>query len=155
MRTPPTCSRYVFGATGTKARLYVNPAAAEPVQADAVSTKAASTAPAYICSVALRQGSNQSPLLLDGLRVATTYALARPAAGAPLPVTLVAFAARYASAASVRLTWSTAQEVNAPSFQVQRATDARNFVTVATLPAAGTSSGPAATPPSIPRPLRP
>ncbi|WP_177189891.1 hypothetical protein [Hymenobacter actinosclerus] len=133
--------RYSFGPAGTETRLYVNPpAATEPAQADAVSTEAASTAPTNIGSVALRQSAGQSPMLLDGLRVATSYELARPAAPeAPLPVTLLFFSGER-TATGVRLRWSTAQQVNAREFQLQRSPDARSFTTVATVPAAGTTT---------------
>ncbi len=41
---------------------------------------------------------------------------------------------------SVLLQWSTYTELNSHHFEVQRSTDGKNFVTIATLPAAGNSS---------------
>ncbi|GAA3984955.1 hypothetical protein [Hymenobacter antarcticus] len=131
--------RYVFGLSGTETRLYVNPGQAEPATADATSTEAASSAPANIGSVALRQGPSTSPLLVDGLRIATGYTQARPFSG-PLPVTLTTFTARRQPAGSVQLQWATAQELNARLFRVQRSADGRLFAAVATQAAAGTTA---------------
>jgi hypothetical protein len=61
--------------------------------------------------------------------------------GPPLPVQLTAFAARRESA-GVRLDWRTASELNARQFEVQRSADGRNFASVGTVPAAGTTSSP-------------
>jgi hypothetical protein len=128
--------RYVFGPSGTETRLYVNPGQTEPATAEATSTEAASSAPANLGSVALRQGPSTSPLVVDGLRIATGYAQARPFSG-PLPVTLTAFAARRQPSGRVQLQWATAQERNARLFRVQRSDDGRRFLTVATQAAAG------------------
>ncbi|MFD2785134.1 T9SS type A sorting domain-containing protein [Hymenobacter rubripertinctus] len=131
--------RYVFGPAGTETRLYVNPPATEPTTPDATTTDAASLAPGNIGSVALRQGSNQSPMTVDELRVATAYSLVRPTASAPLPVQLTSFTAVRQNA-FVQLRWQTAQELHARAFRVQRSTDGRTFGTVATVAAAGTSN---------------
>jgi hypothetical protein len=131
--------RYTFGPSGTETRLYVNPGASEPTTADALNTEGASSAPASIGAVALRQGSNTSPLLLDGLRVANSYAAARPFA-APLPVTLTAFTAARQPAGGVQLQWATAQELNARTFRVQRSLDGRTFTSVLSQAAAGTTT---------------
>jgi len=134
--------RYTFGPSGTETRLYVNPGASEPTTANATSTEAASSAPAGIGAVALRQGANTSPLLLDGLRVANSYSAARAfvAPSTPLPVTLTAFTAVRQSSGSVQLQWATAQELNARLFRVQRSLDGRTFTTISSQAAAGTSS---------------
>ncbi|MCA8830485.1 beta strand repeat-containing protein [Hymenobacter pini] len=134
--------RYTFGPSGTETRLYVNPGQSEPATANATSTEAASSAPASIGAVALRQGSNTSPLQLDGLRVANSYAAARAfvAPAGPLPVTLTRFDVQRQAGGTVQVTWATAQEVGAQSFQVQRSLDGRTFSTVLTRAAAGTSS---------------
>lgn len=131
--------RYVFGPSGTETRLYVNPGASEPATADARNTEAATSAPANLGSVALRQGGTSAPLVLvDGLRVATAYEPAR-AFAAPLPVTLTSFTAQRASG-RVQLQWTTAQELNARLFRVQRSVDGRTFTPVLTEAAGGTTN---------------
>jgi hypothetical protein len=132
--------RYVFGPSGTETRLYVNPGGqTEPATADATNTEAASSAPANLGSVALRQSANTTQLLVDGLRVATSYSAARAFTSAPLPVTLTAFSARRTDA-GVQLQWATAQELNARTYHVERSTDGRTFTRVAAQPAAGTAT---------------
>ncbi|MET4107701.1 hypothetical protein [Hymenobacter sp. UYP22] len=134
--------RYLFGPSGTETRLYVNPGQTEPATANVTSTESATSAPASIGAIALRQGSNTSPLLLDGLRVANSYSAARAFVSptAPLPVTLTHFGAQRQATGAVQLTWATAQEMGARRFQVQRSADGRRFQTVATQAAAGTST---------------
>jgi hypothetical protein len=56
-----------------------------------------------------------------------------------LPVKLVSFDAVKQNDA-VKLSWSTSNEVNARSFQVERSTDGRNFQVIGTVAAAGTTS---------------
>ncbi|TCJ13259.1 hypothetical protein EPD60_12745 [Flaviaesturariibacter flavus] len=56
-----------------------------------------------------------------------------------LPVRFVAFTATRHSG-DVLLQWTTAQEVNAFSFEVEASTDGRNWVALATIKAAGTTS---------------
>ncbi|MBX0293148.1 fibronectin type III domain-containing protein [Hymenobacter sp. HSC-4F20] len=131
--------RYTFGPSGTETRLYVNPGQTEPTTANAISTEAASSAPDNIGAVALRQGANTSPLLLDGLHVANSYAAAR-AFVAPLPVTLTRLTAQRTAVGEVQVAWTTAQELQARSFRVQRSLDGKTFTMVGSLPAAGTSS---------------
>ncbi|WBO86810.1 hypothetical protein [Hymenobacter yonginensis] len=131
--------RYVFGPSGTETHLYVNPGQAEPATADATSTEAASSAPANLGSVALRQSANTTQLLVDGLRVANSYSAARAFSAAPLPVTLTAFSARRTNV-GVQLQWATAQELNARTYHVERSTDGRTFTRVAAQPAAGTTT---------------
>ena len=59
---------------------------------------------------------------------------------APLPVTLVAFAAEASCPAAVRLTWTTASELNSARFEVERSADGQAFVAVGTVAAAGSSA---------------
>ncbi|RZL04678.1 MAG: T9SS type A sorting domain-containing protein, partial [Hymenobacter sp.] len=70
--------KYTFDEQGNLSQLFVNPAGdAEPTTADASSAEAASTSPANIGTVALRQGSSSPNLLVDGLRVGNTYQVVR------------------------------------------------------------------------------
>lgn len=57
----------------------------------------------------------------------------------PLPVQLVSFTARN-QASGVQLSWTTATELNAASFTVERSADGTNFQPVTTVRAAGTSA---------------
>jgi hypothetical protein len=66
--------KYTFDENGNLAQLFVNPAGnAEPTTADASSADAATSSPANIGTVALRQGSSSPNLVVDGLRVGNTY----------------------------------------------------------------------------------
>ncbi|MEP7317156.1 MAG: T9SS type A sorting domain-containing protein [Panacibacter sp.] len=56
-----------------------------------------------------------------------------------LPLTLLNFNAVKQNS-KVQLSWKTANEINTSSFGIQRSTDARNFITVGTINAAGTSA---------------
>jgi hypothetical protein len=59
--------------------------------------------------------------------------------GTALPVTWKSFTARKSANGRVLVDWSTASEVNASHFEVQRGFDSRNLVTVKTVPANGNS----------------
>jgi hypothetical protein len=48
-----------------------------------------------------------------------------------LPVTILTFNASYVSANNVKVAWSTTDEINADYFEVERSTDATNFIGVA------------------------
>ncbi|RAK63885.1 hypothetical protein [Hymenobacter edaphi] len=61
-------------------------------------------------------------------------------AAAPLPVTLLGFAAEGAGPAAVALRWTTAQEKNNAGFGVERSVDGRNFTPIGTVAGAGSSS---------------
>ncbi|MBD2722417.1 T9SS type A sorting domain-containing protein [Hymenobacter armeniacus] len=58
----------------------------------------------------------------------------------PLPVELSRFGAQRQADQAVAVSWTTASEKNAERFEVQRSRNARDFVTVATTKAQGTSS---------------
>ncbi|UOQ53049.1 hypothetical protein [Hymenobacter cellulosivorans] len=132
--------RYSFGSTGTETRLYVNPGVAEPTNSNATSREAATSAPANIGAVALRQGNSTSPLLLDGLRVGTTFGVVRQQLPAPLPVQLVRFTGQVQQRAVV-LRWTTAQELRNDRFEVERAQgDGQAFTRVATVAGRGTTT---------------
>ncbi|KUG09091.1 T9SS type A sorting domain-containing protein [Solirubrum puertoriconensis] len=130
--------KYVFGPSGTETRLYVNPGLVEPATADLSKVEDASSAPASIGAVALRQGSAQV-LTADGIRVASAYALARPT-GSPLPVVLTRFEAALGGGNRAVLGWITAQERNSQSFAVERSTDGRSFTEAGRVAAAGQST---------------
>ncbi|MCF0069137.1 T9SS type A sorting domain-containing protein [Dyadobacter sp. CY261] len=59
--------------------------------------------------------------------------------GSALPVTWQSFVARVGVTGRVNLDWSTASEVNASYFEVQRSLDSRNFSTIKTVSAIGNS----------------
>ena len=58
-----------------------------------------------------------------------------------LPVDLVYFKAEVTATREVALTWETASEQNSQRFVIERSTDARAFVPIQEVPAAGNSSG--------------
>jgi len=58
-----------------------------------------------------------------------------------LSVNLIAFDAQKING-NVKLTWSTAQEINSHSFEVQRSADGRNWISIANVNAAGNSNMP-------------
>ena len=58
----------------------------------------------------------------------------------PLPVELTAFAAQRQANNSVSLQWNTASEKNSARFEVQRSLNGRNFATVVTVAAQGSSA---------------
>ena len=58
----------------------------------------------------------------------------------PLPVTLVDFTARADGPTAVRLSWTTASELNNAGFTVERSLDARSFAAIGTVAGAGTSA---------------
>lgn len=78
--------KYSFDENGNLSQLFVNPAAdQEPATAAVSAAEAGSTSPASIGTLALRQGSNSPELVTDGIRVATTFRLARTGFNCRLP----------------------------------------------------------------------
>jgi hypothetical protein len=134
--------RYTFGANGAETSLFINPGAAEPATVDATIAEPASAAPLNLGTVALRQGNNTSAMVLDGLRVATSYALARPNGSAPLPVELAAFTAVAHGNTAIDLAWATASETNSRQFDAERSADGHSFAPIGTVTAAGSSIAP-------------
>lgn len=61
-------------------------------------------------------------------------------AGAALPVTLLGFTATRKNKNESQLDWQTSTEINSRSFAIERSNDGVHFRTIASLPAAGTSS---------------
>ncbi|ARS35776.1 T9SS type A sorting domain-containing protein [Pontibacter actiniarum] len=78
-------TKYTFDETDNTTTLYVNPAAAEPATGAATITEGGDRSPSDIGTIALRQGSSSPALTLDGIRVATSYNLARGAAACTEP----------------------------------------------------------------------
>ena len=82
-----------------------------------------------LCLCALRQGSSSSAptVIVDGIRVATTWESA-------LPIQISSFQGVVEDAATITLTWITQSEVDNYGFEVQRSEYAAgNFVTVSGL----------------------
>ncbi|WP_166437006.1 T9SS type A sorting domain-containing protein [Niastella caeni] len=61
------------------------------------------------------------------------------AAGGALPIKLSAFTGRLATETEATLSWTSSIEENSFQYEVQRSADGKNFVTVGTVKAAGTS----------------
>jgi len=84
--------KYLFDASSNSTALYVNPGATEPTTPSATTSEAGSPSP-NIGTVALRQGSSSAPsLVVDGLRVGTTFEVVAtgqtgPACQAPVVTT--------------------------------------------------------------------
>lgn len=101
--------KYLFDASSNSTALYVNPGATEPTTPSATTSEVGSPSP-NIGTVALRQGSSSAPsLVVDGLRVGTTFAVVTtgqtgPACQAPVvtaPATITATTAYGQATASV------------------------------------------------------
>jgi hypothetical protein len=93
-------------------------------------------------------GNNVSGDLTSGVFTSfSDFALASTDAGTdnylasnPLPVELTAFTAQRQATKAVAVAWTTASEKNSARFEVQRSFDSREFVTIATVAAQGTST---------------
>ena len=82
------------------------------------------------------------PALPSGLGWKTEYnatALKLSVIVNSLPVTLVSFSANVTGDRKVKLTWSTAEEINASHFYAERSADAREFEVVGKVSASGTT----------------
>jgi hypothetical protein len=82
-----------------------------------------------LCLCALRQGSSSSAptVIIDGIRVATSWESA-------LPIQISSFRGAVDDAATITLTWVTLSEIDNYGFEVQRSENAGgNFVTVSGL----------------------
>ncbi|MBZ0200904.1 MAG: T9SS type A sorting domain-containing protein, partial [Ignavibacteriaceae bacterium] len=130
--------KYTFnaGSGDDVVGIYINPdlSASEPVTFDAEGTTSETDATG-IGSVALRQGTNSPTLVLDGIRVATSWNQA------PLPVELSSFTAS-ASAKSVTLNWVTATEVNNYGFNIECTIDNVQWKTIGFVEGYGNSNSP-------------
>jgi hypothetical protein len=80
--------------------------------------------------IALRQGGNTSSVqaVIDGIRVANHWY------NAPLPVSVLSFNAALNNKV-VNLDWSTANEVNAASFELERSVNGKDFVRISSVSA--------------------
>ena len=81
--------------------------------------------------------------ITDNVTALVDFALATTSTGLifnPLPVELTAFSAQRQADKSVGVKWATASEKNSASFDVQRSLDGREYFTVATAAAQGSSS---------------
>ncbi len=76
----------------------------------------------------LRQGTNTGNVDVDGIIVGTDWA------NAPLPVTLISFNA-IPTDNKITLTWSTANEVNAATFDVERSVNGKDFKSIGVIEA--------------------
>ena len=80
-------------------------------------------APASLSEVCLRQFNTSHRIIIDGIRIATTWD------NAPLPVELTSFTAKYLSSGVV-LNWQTATEINNNKFEVERQINDGNWEVV-------------------------
>lgn len=85
-----------------------------------------------IDAIALRQGGNAYSVIVDGIRVSTTW-------DALVPVELTSFTANV-SGDDVLLSWSTASEVNNSGFEIQRLDDGKEFAKIGFVAGHGTTT---------------
>jgi hypothetical protein len=88
--------------------------------------------PANIGSVAIRQGSNSPTGVIDGIRIANSWAQI-------VPVELTSFTATV-NANNVLLKWSTATEINNSGFDIERRTPNSDWKKIAFVSGSGTTS---------------
>ncbi|MBK7980133.1 MAG: T9SS type A sorting domain-containing protein [Ignavibacteriae bacterium] len=101
------------GSSNDVIELFINPdlSGSEP-SADLVTSDNA-TDLSEVGGIALRQGNSSFDVILDGLRIATSWGQA------PLPVELTSFTAT-ANESTVELQWQTATEMNNYGFEIER-----------------------------------
>jgi plastocyanin len=95
-------------------------------------TNAGTAGQDIIDAIGIRQGANAYSLMLDGIRVSTSW-------GDLIPVELTSFAAR-SDGNNVILNWSTATELNNQGFEVQRSVSENEFATIGFIQGAGTTT---------------
>jgi len=102
----------------------------EPVTTEAGPQVGTATDAASLGRLALRQGSATAAagLTVDGIRVSSGWF------NAPLPVSLLSFNAALSNKI-VNLDWSTANEVNAGSFELEKSVNGKDFVRISTVSA--------------------
>ncbi|MCH7827132.1 MAG: T9SS type A sorting domain-containing protein [Bacteroidetes bacterium] len=110
--------KYTFNASSNDdvINLFINPDLSGSEPSPDLTNTDTPTDLANVGAVALRQGSKSYNVIIDGIRVATSWSLA------PLPVELTSFNA-IPKENSVVLFWNTATEINNYGFQVQRKND--------------------------------
>ena len=125
---------YIVDPTGSDdvVKLYINPdvSGPEPGTPDLINSD--TNTDIEVGSIALRQGSNQLTLTVDGIRVATDWTLV-------VPVELTSFTAKESNG-SVILNWSTATETNNSGFEVQRKDITSDFAAIGFVPGYGTTT---------------
>jgi hypothetical protein len=84
-------------------------------------------------AIAIRQAANIPDLILDGIRVANTWA------DGPLPVKLISFSASLNNN-QTELNWSTASETNNKGFEVEKSIDGDKFETIGFVRGIGNSN---------------
>lgn len=114
-------------------KIFINPTLPgnEPVTADATNTDTGTDTP--IGAIALRQGSNAYNVTVDGIRTASTWALAT------VPVELVSFSANV-QGNSVQLSWITATELNNQGFDIERKSKNAAWEKIGFVPGNGNST---------------
>lgn len=127
----------VAGSGNDVAKLWVNQdyASSEPL-AHAISTISAEAGnePANISRFALRQSYNPAlkagtpKCKIDAIKVSSTWS------DATLPLRLLTVSV-INNNGYAKLSWETCNEVNVKNFEIQKSTDARNFSTIASVPA--------------------
>lgn len=90
---------------------------------------------ARVRSVCLRQGTvGLASAVVDGIRVSDSWA------NGPMPVSLVSFKGN-ATQNGTQLSWTTASEINASQFLIERSLDAKTFSTVGKINAKNAAKG--------------
>ncbi len=95
-------------------------------------TNTATSGQDVIDAIALRQGGQSYSVLVDGIRVSTTW-------DNLVPVELASFTANV-SENDVILNWSTASELNNEGFEVQRLVEGNEFATIGFIEGHGTTT---------------
>ena len=125
---------YVVGTNNDLIHLFVNPSltGGEPSTPDATIPDTTGS-DIIVNAVSIRQGSRDYNVILDGIRVSTSWDFA------PLPVELSSFTAE-ANENEVHLSWITASELNNKMFEVERKTSETEYSTIAQIEGAGTTT---------------
>lgn len=106
--------KYVFDETGNVSQLFINPAAAaEPATANVSVSEAGTSSPSDIGTLAIRQGSSSPALVLDGIRIGTTYRTVQTGLTCETPQPAFAATTVCVGAATAFTSTSTVVEANA------------------------------------------
>jgi len=107
--------KYTFNSSSSDdvIDLFVNPDMGGTEPSPTVTNIDIATDLSNVGAVALRQGARAYDVIIDGIRVATSWSQA------PLPVELISFTA-VANENSVKIAWQTATEVNNYGFEIER-----------------------------------
>ncbi len=125
---------YIPGDANDLIHLFVNPPLTESEPAVPDATVPDPTGSDIIVNaVSLRQGSRDYDVIIDGIRVATSWG------EAPLPVELTSFTAA-ANKGVVVLEWTTASELNNKMFEIERKAASGGYAAIGFVPGAGTST---------------